>query len=109
MSFTVLLFLLRIGFLFILYLFLFTVVRVLWRTLNTTAAMREAVVPASSRVRLRIISPGHNGLANQVFDLWSNASLGRAPDNTIVLPDTSVSAHHARVGQENGQWWVQDL
>jgi hypothetical protein len=107
-SFDVLLFLLRVGFLILLYVFLFAVVRVAWGGLRRTAEAREAVVPPSSLVRLRVVA-GRDGLVNQAFDLWSSASLGRAPDNTIVLPDGSVSAHHAAVRQESGQWWIQDL
>ena len=35
---------------------------------------------------------------------------GRAPENTIVLPDDGyASADHARVYFENGAWWVEDL
>ncbi len=109
MSFDVLLLVLRIGFLVLLYVFLVGVVKVAWRGLRKTAETREAVVAPSSLVRLRVVSGGRNGLTNQAFDLWSSATLGRAPDNTIVLPDPSVSAHHAAVRQEQGQWWVEDL
>jgi len=84
-------------------------VKVAWGSLKKTAEAREAIVPPSSLVRLRVVAGGRNGLANQAFDLWSSATLGRAPDNTIVLPDPSVSAHHAAVRQEQGQWWVEDL
>ncbi|MBV8086544.1 MAG: FHA domain-containing protein [Chloroflexi bacterium] len=109
MSFDVLLFILRAGFLVLLYVFLFAVVRVAWSSLKRTAEAREAVAAPASLVRLRVIGRGRNGLNDQAFDLWSNATLGRAPDNTIVLPDQSVSAHHASVHQDRGQWWVEDL
>jgi hypothetical protein len=109
MSFDVLLFILRVAFLVLLYLFLFAVVKVAWSSVRQTAAAREKVASPSSLVRLRVVSGGRNGLANRAFDLWSSATLGRAPDNTIVLPDPSVSAHHAAVRQEQGQWWIEDL
>jgi len=108
-SFDVLLFILRISFLVVLYVFLLAVVKVAWGGLRKSAQAREAVVAPASLVRLRIVSGGRNGLANRAFDLWSSATLGRAPDNTIVLPDASVSAHHANVHQDHGQWWVEDL
>lgn len=108
MSFDVLLFLLRVAFLVLLYVFLIAVVRVAWGGLRRTAEAREAVAAPSSLVRLRVLA-AHDGLANRAFDLWSSATLGRAPDNTIVLPDGSVSAHHAAVRQQNGQWFIEDL
>ena len=40
----------------------------------------------------------------------ASVKLGRAPENTIVLPDDGyASADHARVYFENGAWWVEDL
>ncbi|HLY67471.1 MAG TPA: FHA domain-containing protein [Chloroflexota bacterium] len=109
MSFDILLFVLRAGFLIVLYAFLVAVVKVAWTGLRKSADAREAIRPPSSLVRLRVVSSGNNGVANEAFDLWSSATLGRAPDNTIVLPDGSVSAHHAAIRQEHGQWWVEDL
>jgi pSer/pThr/pTyr-binding forkhead associated (FHA) protein len=35
--------------------------------------------------------------------------LGRAADNTIRLLDKSVSAYHARLSFQSGQWWLEDL
>jgi hypothetical protein len=108
-SFDVLLFVLRVAFLILLYVFLLAMVRVAWGGLRRTAQAREAVAAPASLVRLRVVAGGRNGLANQTFDLWSSATLGRAPDNSIVLPDGSVSAHHASLRQEHGQWFVEDL
>ncbi|MGD8634401.1 MAG: FHA domain-containing protein, partial [Anaerolineales bacterium] len=36
--------------------------------------------------------------------------IGRAADNTIVLDDEIVSAHHARLSYlSDRQWWLEDL
>ena len=35
--------------------------------------------------------------------------IGRAADNTIVLSDERVSAHHARITFTGGQWVLEDL
>ena len=109
MSFDILLFLLRIGFLVLLYVFLLAVVRVAWSGLRTASAVRDSVAAPASLVRLRVMGGGRDGLNGQTFDLWSSATLGRAPDNTIVLPEGSVSAHHAAIRQQQGQWWLEDL
>lgn len=39
-----------------------------------------------------------------------SVSLGRAPDNKIVLSnDVYASGRHARIYWESGSWWVEDL
>lgn len=36
-------------------------------------------------------------------------SIGRAPDNHLVIPDDGVSRYHARLLYDNGSLWIQDL
>jgi len=36
-------------------------------------------------------------------------TIGRAPDNTLVISDPTVSARHARLYLQGMQWYVQDL
>lgn len=39
-----------------------------------------------------------------------SVTLGRAPDNQVVLPDDGyASAAHARIYWDQGGWWVEDL
>lgn len=39
-----------------------------------------------------------------------NISLGRHPDNQIILPDDGyASSNHARIYYDQGQWLVEDL
>ncbi len=108
MSFDILLFLLRIAFLALLYVFLFAVVRLAWAGLRRAGEGADLDGKAA-RVRLRVVSDGQDGLVGARFELWSSATLGRAEDNTIVLADPSVSAHHAAIRRERGCWMVQDL
>jgi serine phosphatase RsbU (regulator of sigma subunit) len=35
--------------------------------------------------------------------------VGRATDSDLVVQDSSVSRHHARLFQRDGQWWAEDL
>jgi len=37
------------------------------------------------------------------------ATLGRAPDNTIPIPDRRLSRYHARIEFANGAYWLTDL
>ena len=36
-------------------------------------------------------------------------TLGRKPDNDIVLDNAAVSGHHCRISQSGGTWFVEDL
>ena len=49
-------------------------------------------------------------IAGQKFVLGaSKASIGRSPENEIVLRDPSVSPCHASIQRWNNQWWIADL
>jgi hypothetical protein len=41
--------------------------------------------------------------------LQPRTTIGRAPDNVIVVGDAVVSAHHAAIALRNDGWWVEDL
>ncbi len=35
--------------------------------------------------------------------------LGRAAENAVRVVDETVSAYHARMWYQSGQWWLEDL
>ena len=39
----------------------------------------------------------------------AGATIGRATDNTIILPDNNVAEYHARFQFSNGQWFIIDI
>ena len=40
----------------------------------------------------------------------ANITLGRAPDNLVILPDDGyASAEHARIFWDQNMWWIEDL
>jgi pSer/pThr/pTyr-binding forkhead associated (FHA) protein len=43
-----------------------------------------------------------------VFPLRAVTSIGRSPNNTIIIPDTYASSQHALLTQREGQWWLED-
>ncbi len=43
------------------------------------------------------------------FKIQKLATIGRAPDSDVVLPERSVSRHHARIFYEGGHYWLKDL
>ena len=36
-------------------------------------------------------------------------SIGRAPDNEVVVGDPATSGHHGRIEMRSGSFWISDL
>ncbi|MDT7861279.1 MAG: FHA domain-containing protein [Saccharolobus sp.] len=43
------------------------------------------------------------------FDIFPSISIGRSPENVIVIPDPEVSRKHAIISLENGELYIEDL
>ncbi|ARM76052.1 FHA domain-containing protein [Acidianus manzaensis] len=43
------------------------------------------------------------------FDIFENISIGRSPENVIVIPDPEVSRRHAIISLEGGKLYIEDL
>jgi pSer/pThr/pTyr-binding forkhead associated (FHA) protein len=85
-----------------LYAFLGTVLVLLWRDLR--AASRAGGQIPYARLELR---DGETTI--ETFQLVEFNSIGRETGNTIFLEDDTVSAHHANLVYEKGQWLLEDL
>ena len=96
---------LRLIFLAILYVFLYLVVRALVRDLR--AAAREPVTELGRLVVLA--APSGEPPAGSSFALDAITSLGRDVNNSIVLEDDFVSATHAALTYRGRAWYVEDL
>jgi hypothetical protein len=57
--------------------------------------------------QLVVIEPAQR--AGVTYALGNEATLGRAPTNTIHLDDTYVSSVHARIFLTNGEFFIEDL
>jgi hypothetical protein len=93
---------LRVGMILALYAFLLFALFTLWKDLSlrseSVAGLPEAfLVPAQEEGEL------------PSFHLESVNLVGRSSGNTIRLDDPSVSATHARLSHQYGQWWLEDL
>lgn len=95
----------RLLFLGLLYLFLWSVVRVLLRDLRTAA--RE---PTREIGRLVVLeSPGGEPRAGSAFRLDAVTTLGRDVNNAIVLEDDFASATHAALTYRGRAWYLEDF
>ena len=103
--FIVAIWIMRLAFLALLYIFLYLVVRVLLRDLR--AAARE---PGTELGRLVVVaSPGGEPAAGSVFSLDAVTSLGRDVNNTIVIDDPFSSSEHAVLTYRGRVWYLEDL
>jgi pSer/pThr/pTyr-binding forkhead associated (FHA) protein len=103
MPFDITLFLLRIGLVALLYLFLLQVVLLIRRDLGRT---NTAALPG----RLVVIEAGQSGFKpGDTLPLGPVNVIGRSPASDILLPDDSVSTRHAQLSRRGRQWWLEDL
>ncbi len=101
-------FILRLLLALLLYSFLGALLFFLWQDLRTA----EKVSPARARPlgRLIVVESSLAAVrAGAEFPLLPVTALGRAPSNTVPLPDDTVSIEHALLHRREGQWWLEDL
>lgn len=85
-----------------LYAFLFILLLTLWRDLKEREGKRIAL-PAA-----HLLTISGEGL-KKAYQLEEANLLGRAKDNTLTLPESTISAYHARISCRDGTWWLEDL
>jgi hypothetical protein len=103
-GFVLALWLLRLSFLALLYVFLFAVVRVLLRDLR--AAARE---PGAELGRLVVAASPGDPPVGSAFTLDAVTTIGRDVNNTIVIDDQFASSEHAALTFRGRAWYVEDL
>ncbi len=98
---------LRIAVIFLLYLFLYQVVRMIVRELRS-AGTEQAVT--SQYGSLVLIQPGQSGLTpGKQFPLGAVNTIGRTMDNDIPLNDNFLSSEHAMLQWDGQTWTIEDL
>ncbi len=107
LSLGVIILILRVAVVFLLYFFLWQVLRVVSHGLQRNAESPHP--PASTYGRLIVESSGQTGLpVGKTFELSPVTTLGRSLDCDIALNDTFLSAEHARLLLQDGEWFVED-
>jgi hypothetical protein len=104
----VVIFLVRLLFSTLLYVFLGALFFLLWRDIRT--ATRHPIAPAVRERpgQLRVLS-GYNDLSEgTLLPLTPFTTIGRSDSNTIAIADPYASGEHALLAWRNGQWWLED-
>ncbi len=99
--------LLRIVFIFLLYFFIFQVMRVLTRELRAAA---EAGGPETVSGTL-LVEDSTNDYVRRgdAFILEPLTVIGRGRSATVRIDSSFVSGEHAQVSWSDGHWWATDL
>ena len=103
-AFTLSLWILRICFVALLYVFFLLIARALWRDLRAT-------ISGAGRALGRLVvvaSPEGRPAAGISIPLDAVNALGRDVNNSIVVDDTFVSAEHAVLAFRGRAWYVED-
>jgi pSer/pThr/pTyr-binding forkhead associated (FHA) protein len=110
----------RAGFLLLLWLFIWTVLRILRTDIYAPTgavmvrrglALRGSLLPnRAHRNTARYLVVVEGALSGTRITLGSQPVLiGRADDSTLVLTDDYASTRHARLSQHGAEWYVEDL
>jgi hypothetical protein len=78
-----------------------------------------APMPAAAPAGASVLTPSHarravlvaetGAEAGRRFAIAGGAVVGRLPECDISLDDPSVSRRHARIGRQDGVWFIEDL
>lgn len=106
--FNLVLLVLKFTFLALLYFFLLLVVRLVHRDIGLISSEGHGQKQTKGAARLILIE-GPQEPAGKVFVLLNETTLGRFPENQIVLSDDSVSQKHARLFKQEEEYFLEDL
>ena len=104
-AFEILVWLLRLAFLGLLYLFLAVVARGLLRDLR--AAPSRGARPAG--VLVVMAAPAGSPAVGATIHLETISTVGRDAGNVVVIDDPFASTHHARLTFRGRVWYLEDL
>jgi hypothetical protein len=108
LSIGVIMLLLRVAVVFLLYFFLWQVMRVVLRELRTGPTLTPQ--QANPYGQLVVVSAGMTGIpVGKVFPLSPSNLLGRSTDSEVSLNDSFLSLEHARLELRNNVWLIEDL
>ncbi len=99
--------LLRITFIFLLYFFIFQVMRVLSRELRVAA---EVATPEPVRGTLLVEDSTNESIRRgDAYVLDPVTVVGRSRSATIRVESAFISSEHAQIAWSDGRWWATDL
>ncbi len=95
----------------IIYLFIFSVIRLIYLDVkkmsrfednSASDATTASLKPVKSKVELE------HPLKNR-YNIYEEATIGRGKGCNIVIPEDFISAKHVHIWYEDGEWYLEDL
>jgi hypothetical protein len=121
------LFLVRTGFLALLWIFIFSIISVIRADLfgqkvvskvasanlpntfvATTGSAPAVAKPAEQKATKLVVTAGEK-VGTEIALAGRQLTIGRAGDSDLVVDDEYTSTHHAKLVFINGEWLIQDL
>ncbi len=104
----ILIFLVRLLFSALLYVFLGALFLYLWRDIRLATRHPIAAAVRERPGQLRVVR-GHDDLGEgTLLPLTPFTTIGRSDSNAITITDPYASGEHALLSWRNGQWWLED-
>lgn len=104
---------LRIAFIGLIYLFLYRIAQVSLReivVIGRIEAVQSQKSRRSTQAALIVRSPANASLDREArIPISSYTTVGRSPDNTLIIDDSFTSSSHAEVVRDIDGWSVRDL
>jgi hypothetical protein len=104
----ILIFIVRLLFSLLLYVFLGALFFLLWRDLKAATHHPAGDAARERPGQLRVLR-GCDGVSDgSIIRLVPFTTIGRSDSNTITISDPYASGEHALVAWRSGQWWLED-
>ncbi len=104
----ILIFIIRLLFSVLLYVFLGVLFFLLWRDLKVATRHQVTDVARERPGQLRVLHGCEAVKEGSIIHLVPFTTIGRAEANTIAISDPYASGEHALVAWRSGQWWLED-
>ena len=102
-------FIFGIIFIIILYVIIYYALKIMYKDVKTGGKRKNS--NSERQYGIEVIETGVNSTlqAGSVIPIRGIVSLGRKPDNTIILTEPFVSGNHAKIYAKNNDLYVEDL
>lgn len=92
----------------LLYVIIFIALRIMYKDIKNGGARKVTV---EKTIGLEILRTGDNEEIKKgaIVPVRRGISIGRKNDNNLILNDSYVSGHHAKIYLKNGEYYLEDM